>query len=74
MLHPPDPQMQRGGGQGTPNCRAELKKSDQTIETALDFQAPSALDLQIFCLARRFSLHASVAEAVAILVYGGPHR
>jgi hypothetical protein len=37
-------------------------------------QYPSALDLQIFCLARRFSLNASVAEAFAVLVYGGLHK
>jgi hypothetical protein len=44
---------------------------DDIAETAPDRQAPSALDLQIFCLARRFALNASLAEAVAVLVYGG---
>ena len=60
-------------GKGSPQSQSSLHTHD--IAQNLEFgQAPSALDLQIFCLARRFSLNASVAEAFAVLVYGGLHK
>jgi hypothetical protein len=66
----PPPEMNGGAGQGTPKSQGSNQQND-IAETAPDRQAPSALDLQIFCLARRFALNASLAEAVAVLVYGG---
>jgi hypothetical protein len=50
--------------------RKERNQPDQTTEAASAYQAPSPLQLQVFCLARRFALNASLAEAFAVLVWG----
>jgi hypothetical protein len=68
------PEMNRGAaGHDTPKFKTSLH-ADDIAQNSESGQAPSALDLQIFCLARRFSLNASVAEAFAVLVYGGLHK
>jgi len=72
MTHPPDPEMRKGRlGKGSPQSQGRSIEPHDIAETAADRQAPSALDLQIFCLARRFALNASLAEAFAVLVFGG---
>jgi len=71
---PLDPEMNRGAGQGTPTFHSisQANSNSGDIAENLDSrQAPSALDLRIFYLARRFALNASLAEAFAVLVYGG---
>ena len=58
MHAPPDLKSERAARPGSPDRKPEYPKPDNIAETAADRQAPSALDLQIFCLARRFALNA----------------
>ncbi len=70
MRGPPDPETRKAPRHREPDRKGNIEPHDNA-ETAEDRHAPSALDLQIFCLARRFALNASLAEAFAVLVYGG---
>ena len=71
MRGPPDPKTRSPAAANGRASRKGSIKPDDIAETAAGRQAPSALDLQIFCLARRFALNASLAEAFAVLVFGG---
>ena len=49
--------------------QVNLSKTEDT-DAALDFQARSPLDLQIFCLAHRLAISAPMAASLAPLIWG----
>jgi hypothetical protein len=68
----PPPEMRSpAAANGRASRRAEYWKPEEISDTLSEVQARSPLKLQAFCLARRLSISAPLAEALAPLVYGG---
>jgi hypothetical protein len=63
-MPPPDPEMQRAALPGDPNCKANLKKSEQNTETPAD--------IQVRTLRQRLAVGYSLAASLAPLIWGMP--
>jgi hypothetical protein len=74
MCGPPDQESERAALAGSPNRKPDFIKPDQDNEAGHAGQHRSSLELQAFCLIRRFAFSLPLAEAVALLLYGSARQ